>query len=65
MQSSKVEPITLISDLGYIGVKWYFLQLAPKLRVWLANLPKCELLGLCFVAEGLVGRSSFRLKLFV
>jgi hypothetical protein len=42
MQSSKVEPITLISDLGYIGVKWYFLQLAPKLRVWLANLPKCE-----------------------
>jgi hypothetical protein len=24
-----------------------------------------KLLGLCFVAEGLVGRSSFRLKLFV
>jgi hypothetical protein len=24
-----------------------------------------EMLGLCFVAEGLLGRSGFRLKLFV
>jgi hypothetical protein len=28
---------TLISDLGYIEVKWYLLQINPKLRVSLAN----------------------------
>jgi hypothetical protein len=38
----KVEAITLISDLGYIEVKWYFLQIAPKLRVSLANPHICE-----------------------
>jgi hypothetical protein len=33
---------TLISDLGYIKVKWYFLQINPKLRVLLPSPHICE-----------------------
>jgi hypothetical protein len=32
----------MISDLGYIEVKWYFLQIESKLRVSLANPYICE-----------------------
>jgi hypothetical protein len=37
----------------YVGVQGPFIK------------SKWSLLGLCFVAEGLLGRSGFRLKLFV
>jgi hypothetical protein len=33
---------TLISDLDYIEVKWYFLQINPKLRVLLSSPHTCE-----------------------
>jgi hypothetical protein len=45
LQGLKVVLTTLISDLGYIEVKWYFLQINPKLRVLLSSPHICEPIG--------------------